>query len=541
VSDRSVDADEFGVLADRSFAYFLEDLASAGIATDPALCLETSHGMVSYYDRSRALISVAVPGRSGPGAALQRLTVRSLLGLTDDRMVEALFRFAIPFTVAHELGHHLRHVHRRFGDDLWHEEQVANMFASALQKRRYSPVERAEAVRLIGAVIEHLGPTVGTSDTVINSYGSLLAALDVAGLISEATLSGMALIQKYAGASPAAGAKELLPVELLGRLEHRDSLVEEFGQTYTSDVLRYLYYQLGWLLIAMSSRESFHLDVLAREHLIASRPILPAPTSAAAADEEQVRALASAARLARAHCAVGATYFELRYRDALLALLIRSPRPELRRAGEAARNLVLTAAWTGGAPGALDLIAPLLPPELRGLLPAALVASPLPDGPELAETLLLATDRRLFDHAVLGVTDEAAEAALRRLGLLWAMDLFDGLSPEVVLPLSEVVAVVRVRAGQIVVWEGDNDLDIYCVERGQVEVLDGDGRRIALIGVGEMFGEVQYLLRRGRSKTVRAVVPSVLVAVPEPELSFLVHRHPEAGLQIARALARRLS
>ncbi|HXW82386.1 MAG TPA: cyclic nucleotide-binding domain-containing protein [Acidimicrobiales bacterium] len=540
MSDRSVDTDEFLELAAGSFAHFLEDLDAAGIATDPALRLETSHGMVSYYDRSRVLISVAVPGGSGPGAALQTLAVRSLLGLTDDGMLEAIFRFAIPFAVAHELGHHLRHVHGRFGDELWHEEQVANMFASALQKRRYSPAERAEGVRLIEAVLGALGPAVGSRDTLVDSYGSLPAALDVAGLINEATLSGIALMQKYAPGTPAGGAETLLPVELLGRLEHRDSLVEEFGQTYTSDVLRYVYHQLGWLLIAMSSRESFFLDVLAREHLIAGRPLLPAPTSAAA-DEEQVHALAAAAGLARGRSAVGASYFELRYRDAFLALLLRSPSAELRRAGEAARNIASTEGSLSGAGGTLDLMAPLLPPQLRRLLPAALAACPSPEAAELAVRLPLATDRRLFDHAVLGLADEAAAAALERLGLLWAMDLFDRLSPEVVLPLSQSIAVVAVRAGQTVVWEGDNDLDIYCVERGQMEVVDGGGRRLALLGEGEMFGEVQYLLRRGRSKTVRAVVASVLVAVPERELSFLVHRHPETALQIARTLARRLT
>jgi Cyclic nucleotide-binding domain len=525
---------DLGALAAESLACFLEDLDAAGIAADPALRLETTNGIVSYYDRSRAVISIATPGDSGPAAGLQRLAARSMLGLRDDRTLEELFRFAIPFTVAHELGHHLRHFHGRFGADLWHEEQVANMFASALQKRRYSPAERSEAAQFIAGVLEHLGSENGSNDAVVDSYGSLLAALDAAGLISEATLAGIALIEKYIPDDSTTG--ELLPVELLLRLEHRESVVEEFGQMYTSDVLRYVYYQLGWLVIAMSSRESLHLDTLARTHLRAGRLVLPPP--AAVADEEHVRALGAAARHARTRSATGAAYFEFRYRDALLALLLESPDPGLRQAGAAARNLTST---TRSSDDVLDLVAPLLPTELRALLPAGLAASPLPEAAQLSASIPAGTDREMYEHVVLGADGALAAATLAQLEMLWAIELFDRLSPAALLPLCETVATVHVRGGQTIVWEGDNDLDIYCLQQGQVEVIDGDGSRVRLMGEGELFGEVQYLLRGGRSKTIRAVTPSVLVAVPERELSFLVHRHPETGLQIARTLARRLA
>ncbi len=189
----------------------------------------------------------------------------------------------------------------------------------------------------------------------------------------------------------------------------------------------------------------------------------------------------------------------------------------------------------------LDLIAPLLPTELRALLPAGLAASPLPEATELSASIPAGTDRQLYEHVVLGADVAPAAATLAQLEMLWAIELFDRLSPAALLPLCETVATVHVRGGQTIVWEGDNDLDIYCLQQGQVEVIDGDGSRVRLMGEGELFGEVQYLLRVGRSKTIRAVTPSVLVAVPERELSFLVHRHPETGLQIARTLARRLA
>ncbi len=232
---------DLGVLAaSESLAGFLQDLDAAGIATDPALRLETTNGVVSYYDRSRAVISIATPGDSGRAAGLQRLAARSMLGLRDDRTLEELFRFAIPFTVAHELGHHLRHFHGRFGGDIWHEEQVANMFASALQKRRYSPAERSDAVQLIAGVLEHLGSKGGSNDAVVDSYGSLLAALDAAGLISEATLAGIALIEKYIPDDSTTGELPSGRASPAPRRRHRESVVEEFGQMYTSDVLRYV-------------------------------------------------------------------------------------------------------------------------------------------------------------------------------------------------------------------------------------------------------------------------------------------------------------
>jgi hypothetical protein len=398
-------------------------------------------------------------------------------------------------------------------------------------------------VELLGRALQHLAPRVASNDEVVDSYGSLLAALNVAGLITGATLSGIALIQKYTtAASTEKSGGELLPVELLRRLEHRERLVREFSETYSSDVLRYVYYQLGWLFISMASGESFHLDSLAREHLGIARAVVAPPKPAAVPDAAEVRALYAASLIVAPRSAVCATYFDLRYRDALLALLGASTSAALRRAGAAAANLVSTMGPADDLAGdPLDLIAPLLPARERELLPAALMATAPQDAAELAASLVVDTDGRLFDHVALGVTDVAAADTLTRLSVLWAVEIFSRLSPEVALSLIDSLAAVHVPPGQTVIWEGDNDLDVYCVQRGQVEVIDAAGDRLRLIGEGGMFGEIPYLLRRGRSKTVRAIEPTVLLAIPERELSYLVHRHPEIGLQIARTLASRLN
>ncbi len=536
----AADEGSYDGLAKGYLETFVAALRDHGVDVDPALSIEVSSGLVSYYDLAVKRISVAVPRRTGPGAALQMLYLRTLLGYDTVDEVEELLAFSLPIAVAHELGHHLRHRYGRFGSDLWREEQIANLFASALQKRRYSPAERRRGVELIGRAMAHLSPEL--SEAVTDTYGSLLAALEVAGMISDATVSSLALIQKYVPASDAStpGA-ELLPVDVLRRVGHRQGLTQTFTAEYSRDVARYSYYQLGWLFISLSSPESHHLATLAREHLGVGPAPLGLPPPGAPVEPQALAALYEAGHLTRARSPAAARYFHLRYRDCLLAVLANDEATSSRGLADAAKNLSTTALHVGTIEeDPLDILVPLAPLALRRCFPSVLAAEPRREPRAIAEALPALTDRRLLEHVALGADDADASTMLDRLALLFGLQLFDRLPPHEVVSLAESLPVLHARPGQLIVWEDDNDRDLFCIHRGQVEVLESDGSRRALIGPGEVFGEMQYLLRQRRTKSVRVIEETVCVVIPERELSFLIYRHPEVGLQIARSLARRL-
>lgn len=108
--------------------------------------------------------------------------------------------------------------------------------------------------------------------------------------------------------------------------------------------------------------------------------------------------------------------------------------------------------------------------------------------------------------------------------------------------------------GQELVFQwGDPGDSAYVIEEGCVEVLANDGaqqRRIAILTVGAMFGEVALLDRQPRTAAVRTLVPTRLIRIDrshveelllraDPVIQYLMHlllarfrsTHDAAGLQ----------
>ena len=76
---------------------------------------------------------------------------------------------------------------------------------------------------------------------------------------------------------------------------------------------------------------------------------------------------------------------------------------------------------------------------------------------------------------------------------------------------------VSYEAGEVIFREGDSAEAVYLLRDGEVEVLrrsDGDEVRIAVIGEGELFGEISVIRGEARSTTLRAICPARAVEIP---------------------------
>lgn len=74
---------------------------------------------------------------------------------------------------------------------------------------------------------------------------------------------------------------------------------------------------------------------------------------------------------------------------------------------------------------------------------------------------------------------------------------------------------------------GDQGECAYLIEEGQVEVyvmVQGEERRINLLGKGELFGEVSLIDHQPRTAAVRAVEKTVLVPIPRKLVEELMER-----------------
>lgn len=82
----------------------------------------------------------------------------------------------------------------------------------------------------------------------------------------------------------------------------------------------------------------------------------------------------------------------------------------------------------------------------------------------------------------------------------------------------------QVAAGAEVFRFGEPGNSAYVVESGRVEVLAADGRPLAQLGVGALFGEVALLDQQARTATVRALEPTTLLRIERDHVQSLLKR-----------------
>ncbi|WP_018410564.1 Crp/Fnr family transcriptional regulator [Methyloversatilis thermotolerans] len=98
-------------------------------------------------------------------------------------------------------------------------------------------------------------------------------------------------------------------------------------------------------------------------------------------------------------------------------------------------------------------------------------------------------------------------------------------------------------AGEIVFDEGDEGQAIYAIADGEVEILRNDGertQRLALLGPGEIFGELALLDQAPRAAQARAGSDCRLVVFFRADFMGLLETHPKTASKIALSLARHL-
>ncbi|MEM7435832.1 MAG: cyclic nucleotide-binding domain-containing protein, partial [Myxococcota bacterium] len=127
--------------------------------------------------------------------------------------------------------------------------------------------------------------------------------------------------------------------------------------------------------------------------------------------------------------------------------------------------------------------------------------------------------------------------------------LFGGLSRDTLEVFAESVPTNRVEAGDMVVEEGDASTQMFVVIAGELEVIKkgdaGGDVRVAVLGPNDWFGEMSILDVQPRSASVRAVAPTLVLAITADHVENLLYRRDVKDyalfvMNIARELSRRL-
>ena len=141
-------------------------------------------------------------------------------------------------------------------------------------------------------------------------------------------------------------------------------------------------------------------------------------------------------------------------------------------------------------------------------------------------------------EAVIETSPEALREALRET------TLFSRLDDDQLDHIAAAGSVHSLQRGDVLFEEGAEPGEFYLVLSGRVAIAQesDDGREslLAVLGAGELFGEMGFLDGYNRSAQARALEESRVLMVPYAELRRLYENDPSALWSAVQLLARRL-
>ncbi len=131
-----------------------------------------------------------------------------------------------------------------------------------------------------------------------------------------------------------------------------------------------------------------------------------------------------------------------------------------------------------------------------------------------------------------------------RRELLTNVRMLADVAPETIDELVDRLRPVHVRAGEVVVAQGDAADRIFIVRSGRLRVFvedAGEGRTVVReLGAGSVLGELALLTGASRSATVEAVRDSELLELGDDAFDDLLRNDTAFAISVARSLALQL-
>ena len=128
--------------------------------------------------------------------------------------------------------------------------------------------------------------------------------------------------------------------------------------------------------------------------------------------------------------------------------------------------------------------------------------------------------------------------------VLATVPLFAALEDDTAKLLAAALTTREVDRGHVVFAEGDTGDRLFIVLDGKVKIsraaFDGRENLLAVLGPGEMFGELSLFDPGARTATATAITESTLASLDHDDLRPLLHDQPAVAMQLLRALAQRL-
>jgi len=127
------------------------------------------------------------------------------------------------------------------------------------------------------------------------------------------------------------------------------------------------------------------------------------------------------------------------------------------------------------------------------------------------------------------------------LDFLRGSPLFGSLSKRELRSIADIAHKRSYQEGEYVFRKGQPGAAMFIIRRGEVEIIDHDGRDqetiIANLGPNAFFGELALLDDTPRSASVKACSTTEICAFFRTDLERLLAAFPQIGMQVYRSLA----
>jgi CRP-like cAMP-binding protein len=131
----------------------------------------------------------------------------------------------------------------------------------------------------------------------------------------------------------------------------------------------------------------------------------------------------------------------------------------------------------------------------------------------------------------------------RAVEVMQEMPLFRNVDPKQLRVVAMLGESRSYRAGERLFEKGDEGDSAYIILNGEVSVLvpsDGGEQAVAVIGKGEIFGELAVLCEQPRSTAIAARTDLEVLRLDRAMLLNLIREFPDITLELVRILGRRL-
>ncbi len=133
---------------------------------------------------------------------------------------------------------------------------------------------------------------------------------------------------------------------------------------------------------------------------------------------------------------------------------------------------------------------------------------------------------------------------MSREEMLKNVPIFSELGRRDLERLSKLMVPRAVRAGEVIIKEGDQAAGFFVISSGKVEVVRGvdssSPQVLNTLGPGDFFGEMALFEGFPRNATVRAVDDAECLAMTRWDFMAEMKNHPEIAVSMLPVLVRRL-